>query len=62
MMLLQIKILGAEDEQLLDRVVDGVFDRPVDRRLLREFLRDDRHHLCVGFVEGTVVGFASAVH
>jgi ribosomal protein S18 acetylase RimI-like enzyme len=61
-MTLEIRILRAGDEHLLDNVADGVFDGPVDAALRSEFLRDPRHHLSVGIENGVVVGFASAVH
>jgi ribosomal protein S18 acetylase RimI-like enzyme len=46
----------------LTNVADGVFDHPVDSTLTAEFLRDPRHHLCVGIQENIVVAFAFAVH
>jgi aminoglycoside 6'-N-acetyltransferase I len=61
-MTLEIRILRAGDEHVLDNVADGVFDGPVDRALRSEFLRDPRHHLSVGIEDGVVVGFASALH
>jgi GNAT superfamily N-acetyltransferase len=61
-MALEIRILRAGDERILDNVADGVFDGPVDNALRAEFLRDPRHHLSVGIEDGIVVGFASAVH
>jgi hypothetical protein len=61
-MALEIRVLRAGDEHLLDNVAEGVFDGPIDAALRSEFLRDPRHHLCVGIEDGIVVGFASAVH
>jgi ribosomal protein S18 acetylase RimI-like enzyme len=61
-MALEIRILRAGDEHILDHVADGVFDGPVDDALRSEFLRDPRHHLAVGVANGIVVGFASAIH
>ena len=61
-MALEIKTMRAGDEHVLDCVADGVFDGLIDRVLRSEFLRDPRHHLCVGIENGVVVGFASAVH
>jgi ribosomal protein S18 acetylase RimI-like enzyme len=58
---IDIRILAAGDEGVLDRLAPGVFDHDVDPDLTAEFLRDPRHHLAVA-LEGTmVVGFASAV-
>lgn len=61
-MALEIRLLRAGDEHVLDSVAEGVFDGPVIDALRSEFLRDPRHHLCVGIEDGIVVGFASAVH
>ena len=61
-MALEIRVLRAGDEHLLDNVAEWVFDGPIDAALRSEFLRDPRHHLCVGIEDGVVVGFASAVH
>jgi ribosomal protein S18 acetylase RimI-like enzyme len=61
-MALEMRLLRAGDEHVLDRVADGVFDGPVIDALRSEFLRDPRHHLSVGIEDGIVVGFASAVH
>src|SRR5262245_47784360 len=58
----EVSVLRAGDEHILSNVAAGVFDRAVDDTLLMEFLRDPRHHLCVAIEDGTVVGFASAVH
>lgn len=56
------KILSSDDLHLLLNVADDVFDNPVDESLAREFLADPRHHIVVALVDGTVIGFASAVH
>ena len=61
-MSLEIRLLGPDDESVLRRVADGVFDNPVNPALTREFLSDSRHHLAVAVDEGCVVGMASAVH
>jgi aminoglycoside 6'-N-acetyltransferase I len=58
----EFRILGPNDEAVLKRVAPGVFDHDVDPALVREFLRDSRHHLAVALEDGIVVGFASAVH
>jgi GNAT superfamily N-acetyltransferase len=57
-----LKILRAGDEHILNNIAPGVFDHQIDDALRAEFLCDSRHHLCVGIEDGTVVGFASAVH
>lgn len=61
-MAIEVRILRAGDEQILSNVAAGVFDDRIDDALAAEFMRDPRHHLCVGIEDGTVVGFASAVH
>jgi ribosomal protein S18 acetylase RimI-like enzyme len=61
-MAIEVRILRAGDEHVLDDVAAGVFDHRVDDALRAEFLGDPRHHLCVGIEDGAVVGVASAVH
>ena len=58
---IEIKILRAGDEPILDRVADDVFDDPVDVAASREFLADARHRLAVALDDGVIVGFVSAV-
>lgn len=58
-----IRMLGADDGQVLESVADDVFDNAVERYLTMEFLADPRHHIVVAMDErGVVVGMASAVH
>lgn len=57
----QIRLLGAGDLAVLDRIADGVFDVAVQERWARAFLEDARHHLAVAVDDGVVVGMASAV-
>src|SRR5687768_763843 len=57
----EVKILGAGDAGVLERVADDVFDDPIDVASSREFLADARHRLAVALDEGIVVGFVSAV-
>jgi aminoglycoside 6'-N-acetyltransferase I len=57
-----IFLLTQGDGEVLDRVAADVFDSPVRPSLVKEFLGDPRHHLAVARVDGTVIGFASAVH
>ena len=61
-MAIEIKVLGDRDVRILTNVAAGVFDDPIDLARAEEFLLDRRHHLVVAVAEGTVVGFASAVH
>lgn len=60
--LVEIRLLGAGDASLLERVASDVFDNTVSTKLTAEFLADPRHHLCGAIDEGVLVGFGSAVH
>jgi hypothetical protein len=51
-----VSVLGPGDRAVLDRVAEGVFDRPVDDRWATEFLADPRHHLAVAVEGGQIVG------
>ncbi|RYG72320.1 GNAT family N-acetyltransferase [bacterium] len=59
---MEIRVLDSKDLEVLDRVADELFDRPIRRCHAAEFLADPRHHLAVAIEDGTVVGFASGVH
>jgi len=58
---MEIHLLKAGEEGLLARVAPGVFDKPVDPFLLKEFLDDPRLHLALAIEDGLVIGMASAV-
>jgi len=58
----EVKVLGAGDEDVLMSVAAEVFDNPVDPVLTREFLGDPRHHIAVAIEAVVVVGFASGLH
>lgn len=58
----EIKILQSSDGTVLNNVASGVFDCPLDPRLVDEFLADDRDHLAIAIDQGKVIGFASGVH
>lgn len=57
-----VRVLGAHEAAVLDRVAPDVFDGPVDARWCAEFFADPRHHLAVALDDGVVVGMASGVH
>lgn len=59
---MEIRILGPGDGEVLASVAPEVFDNEVRADLAAEFLDDQRHHIAVAIDDGTVVGFASAVH
>ncbi|HEX3355947.1 MAG TPA: GNAT family N-acetyltransferase [Tepidisphaeraceae bacterium] len=58
----EIIILVAGEEHVLERVAEGVFDHEINEGRCVEFLNDPRHHLVVAVSDGVVVGFVSAVH
>lgn len=57
-----VKVLDANDADVLGHVAPGVFDDPIQVARAKEFLADERHHLAVALDDGLVVGFVSAVH
>jgi aminoglycoside 6'-N-acetyltransferase I len=57
-----VRLLGPGDAAVFDRVVEGVFDNPIDPRWRADFFADPRHHLAVAIDGDLVVGMASAVH
>lgn len=58
---LEIRLLGKDDRDALERVAPDVFDGPVRARWTREFLADSRHHIIVAIDDGVVVGMVTAV-
>jgi ribosomal protein S18 acetylase RimI-like enzyme len=58
---MDVRILTGADAAVLDHVADGVFDEPVIQAMVREFLGDPRHVICVAIEHGVVIGFASGV-
>jgi aminoglycoside 6'-N-acetyltransferase I len=56
-----IRVLERGDESVFETVAQGVFDKPIQPALAREFLEDERHHIAVAVDDGCVVGFASGV-
>jgi ribosomal protein S18 acetylase RimI-like enzyme len=61
-MAIEIKVLHSGDDCILMNVAAGVFDKPIDPELTKEFLEDPRHHIAVAIDDGLVVAFASGVH
>ncbi len=59
---MRVLVLGSADADLLNRVVEGVFDHAIRRNLCEEFLADPRHHLAVALDEDVMVVMASGVH
>lgn len=59
---IEIRMLSAGDDAVLDGVAPGVVDDGIDAKATTEFLSDPRHHLVVAIDNGQVVGFTSAVH
>ena len=60
--MIELRVLGADDDCVLQNVADGVFDFVVQPDLIAEFLADPRHHLVVAIDQGLVVGMVSGVH
>lgn len=58
----EIRLLEPGDLPVFEHIAADVFDREVDLPRAAEFLKDPRHHLVVGLVEGCIVGMVSAVH
>ena len=58
----KILLLEPGDEGLLERVAEGVFDRPIRAEWLERLLADPRQHLVVAVEEDTTIGMASAIH
>ncbi len=61
-MTIDVRLLQADDADVLAHVAKDVFDFATDPERVREFLADPRHHIAVAIDDGIVVGFASAVH
>jgi GNAT superfamily N-acetyltransferase len=59
---IEIRVLGADDAEILANVASDVFDGPVETQWTSEFFADERHHLVVALDAGCVVGMASGVH
>jgi len=60
--MIDVRLLGPGDGEILRHVGADVFDDDVQPSLAAEFLADPRHHLAVAIDAGVVVGMASAVH
>ena len=58
---IEIRMLNADDAELLANAGSDVFDDPVIPSSAAEFLADPRHHIAVAIADGIIVGFASAV-
>lgn len=57
-----IRLLGPNDQSVLDRVADDVVNNPINPAWAAELLAAPRHHLAVATIEDQVIGFASGVH
>ncbi len=56
------RLLGPGDAAVLDSVVEGVFDNPINPQWRAEFFAEPQRHLAVALDGDLVVGMASAVH
>lgn len=59
---IEIKLATIEDLPAIEQVEDGLFDYSVKSDRTKEFLNDSRHHLILAYLEGRIVGMASAFH
>lgn len=59
--MLEIKLLGPADSEILNTVAEDVFDDPIVASSAQEFLNDTRHRLVLALQDNVVVGFVSAV-
>ena len=59
--MIEIRLLGPGDWNLLNNVAVDVFDDPIVESSAQEFLTDPRHRLVVALDNDLVVGFVSAV-
>jgi aminoglycoside 6'-N-acetyltransferase I len=60
-MQIEIRQVGAGDEELFDRVAEGVFDKPMDPARLATYLAEPGHHMLVGLRGGEVVAQVAAI-
>lgn len=58
---IEFKLLRTEDEAILDRIADGVFDEAIDPARRKAYLAEPNHHLMVAIAGGVVVGQVAAV-
>ena len=58
---IEVRMLGAKDEGVLNNVAEDVFDDAIVASSARAFLADPRHRLVVAMEKELVVGFVSAV-
>ena len=59
--MIEIKLLGPSDLNILKNVAENVFDDPINSSSAQEFLTDPRHRLVVALDNNVIVGFVSAV-
>ena len=60
--MIEVRLLGAHEAQVLECLHDDVFDDTIDPAWCAEFFADPRHHLAVALDGVMVVGMASGVH
>ena len=60
-MAVEIVLMKAGDEALLDHVAEDVFDAPIDPARLTAYLAESSHLMVVARVHGEVVGQARAI-
>ena len=60
-MQLEIKQVRLGDDSLFDRVAVDVFDKPIDRRRLADYLTAPGHYMLIALLDGEVVAQVAAV-
>lgn len=56
-----VRLLEPDDAEVLEHVVEGVFDAEVRREWAEAFLTEPSHRIVVALEDGMVVGMATAV-
>lgn len=59
---IEIKLADLSDLSAIEKVGDKLFDYPIKVDRAKEFFEDSRHHLVLGYLNGEVIGMASAFH
>ena len=58
----EFRMATVQDVEAILEVGDDLFDNVPTRELTTEFLNDERHHMALAYVDGRIVGMASAFH
>lgn len=58
---MRVVVVSSDDSRLLDSIADGVFDHPVQKGFLEEFLANPMNVLIAAVDNDTVVGMATGI-